>query len=84
MTGPSEGKPVIEIGVQMVSENKDIFKGQPRDQFRSHTRNQPKVSPGISLDISLKISQGITLEVSSRESRVKKGDCLIQKRFPGR
>jgi len=42
LTGPSEGKPVIEIGVQMVSENKDIFKCQPRDQFRSHTRNQPK------------------------------------------
>jgi len=42
LTGPSEGKPVIEIGVQMVSENKDHFKGQPRDQFRSHTRNQPK------------------------------------------
>jgi len=42
LTGPSEGKPVIEIGVQMVSENKDLFKGQPRDQFRSHTRNQPK------------------------------------------
>ena len=42
LTGPSEGKPVIEIGVQMVSENKDHFKDQPRDQFRSHTRNQPK------------------------------------------
>ena len=44
LTGPSEGKPVIEIGVQMVSENKDHFKGQPRDQFRSYTRNQPKGS----------------------------------------
>ncbi len=42
LTGPSEGKPVIEIGVQMVSENKDQFKVQPRDQFRNHTRNQLK------------------------------------------
>ena len=33
LTGPSEGKPVIEIGVQMVSGNKGLFKGQPRDQF---------------------------------------------------
>jgi|ERR1035437_3575254 exosome complex component CSL4 len=42
LTGPSEGKPVIEIGVQMVSENKDHFKCQPRDQFISHTRSQSK------------------------------------------
>src|SRR5271169_1213177 len=42
LTGPSEGKPVIEIGVQMVSENKDQFKVQSRDQFINHTRNQLK------------------------------------------
>jgi exosome complex component CSL4 len=49
LTGPSEGKPVTEIGAQMVSENRDQprdqFKGQPRDQFRSQPREPFRGQP---------------------------------------
>jgi exosome complex component CSL4 len=49
LTGPSEGKPVTEIGAQMVSENRDQprdqFKGQPRDQFKSQPREPFRGQP---------------------------------------